>query len=151
MNKAQRIRVRISGVGAQCDRFRPRPAIVPERLTVVVMVIMLLTPYATCPAQESRNKLPKKQHRNSDAPFLQPDEAVQKMAIPDGFEVSVFASEPDIAEPIAFLLRPQRSALGRRELQLSDASAAHRRSGQSNPDSGRHRWRWGLRCEENVY
>ena len=53
-------------------------------------------------AQESRNKLPKKQHRVSDAPFLKPAEAVAKMSIPDGFEVSVFASEPDIAEPIAF-------------------------------------------------
>ena len=50
----------------------------------------------------SRNQLPKKQHRDSNAPFLKPAEAVEKMAIPDGFEVSVFASEPDIAEPIAF-------------------------------------------------
>ncbi|TWU51753.1 PVC-type heme-binding CxxCH protein [Rubripirellula reticaptiva] len=52
--------------------------------------------------QHARNELPMKQHRDSDAPFLTPDEAVAKMAIPDGFEVSVFASEPDIAEPIAF-------------------------------------------------
>ena len=50
----------------------------------------------------SRNELPKKQHRDSNAPFLKPKEAVAKMAIPEGFEVSVFASEPDIAEPIAF-------------------------------------------------
>jgi len=53
-------------------------------------------------AQESRNKLPKKQHRNSNAPFLKPEQAVAKMSIPKGFEVSIFASEPDIAEPIAF-------------------------------------------------
>lgn len=52
--------------------------------------------------QHSRNQLPKKQHRDSDAPFLKPADAVAKMAIPEGFEVSVFASEPDIAEPIAF-------------------------------------------------
>lgn len=52
--------------------------------------------------QHDRNQLPKKQHRDSDAPFLNPKEAVAKMAIPEGFEVSVFASEPDIAEPIAF-------------------------------------------------
>lgn len=50
----------------------------------------------------SRNELPRRQHRDSDAPFLKPDQAVARMAIPDGFEVSVFASEPDIAEPIAF-------------------------------------------------
>lgn len=53
-------------------------------------------------ADEPRNLLPKKQHRISDAPFLKPSEAVGKMSIPEGFEVSVFASEPDIAEPIAF-------------------------------------------------
>jgi putative membrane-bound dehydrogenase-like protein len=53
-------------------------------------------------ADEPKNQLPKKQHKDSDAPFLSPAEAVAKMAIPEGFEVSVFASEPDIAEPIAF-------------------------------------------------
>ncbi|MDB4491636.1 hypothetical protein N9260_01300 [bacterium] len=44
----------------------------------------------------------KEEHNTSDAPFLKPDEAVAKMEIPDGFEVSIFASEPDIGEPIAF-------------------------------------------------
>ncbi|MCH1440175.1 MAG: hypothetical protein L7W43_11000, partial [Rubripirellula sp.] len=53
-------------------------------------------------AVDPRNELPKKQHRTSDAPFLTPEQAVKKMAIPEGFEVSVYASEPDIAEPIAF-------------------------------------------------
>ncbi len=53
-------------------------------------------------AEDARNTLPKQQHKTSDAPFLTPPEAVAKMVIPDGFEVSIFASEPDIAEPIAF-------------------------------------------------
>jgi len=53
-------------------------------------------------AEEKRNQLPKQQHRTSNAPFLKPAEAVAKMSIPDGFDVSIFASEPDIAEPIAF-------------------------------------------------
>ncbi len=44
----------------------------------------------------------KRQHRTSNAPFLKPEEAVAKMSIPDGFEVSIFAAEPDIGEPIAF-------------------------------------------------
>ncbi len=51
---------------------------------------------------DERNKLPKQQHRSSDAPFLSPAEAIDTMAIPPGFEVKVFAAEPDIAEPIAF-------------------------------------------------
>ncbi|MBG89342.1 MAG: hypothetical protein CMO80_20935 [Verrucomicrobiales bacterium] len=41
-------------------------------------------------------------HRTSNAPFLKPQEALAKMAIPQGFEVSIFASEPTIGEPIAF-------------------------------------------------
>ncbi len=53
-------------------------------------------------SDDGHNHLPKKQHNDSDAPFLSPSEAVAKMSIPEGFEVSVFASEPDIAEPIAF-------------------------------------------------
>jgi len=57
-------------------------------------------PLAT--ADDSRNQLPKKQHKDSDTPFLKPAEAVSKMVIPDGFQVSVFAAELDIAEPIAF-------------------------------------------------
>ena len=40
--------------------------------------------------------------KTSNAPFLKPAEAEAKMSIPDGFEVKIFAAEPDIAEPIAF-------------------------------------------------
>lgn len=43
-----------------------------------------------------------KQHRTSDAPFLSPTEAVAKMEVPDGFQIDIFAAEPDIGEPIAF-------------------------------------------------
>ncbi|MEP3477800.1 MAG: PVC-type heme-binding CxxCH protein [Fuerstiella sp.] len=57
---------------------------------------------ATTFADDGHNHLPKKQHKDSNAPFLTPAEAVAKMSIPSGFDVSVFASEPDIAEPIAF-------------------------------------------------
>ena len=40
---------------------------------------------------DPRNELPKKQHKTSDAPFLTPEQAVKKMAIPEGFEVSIYA------------------------------------------------------------
>ena len=70
-------------------------------LLAMAIGFLQLTP-ALVNAQDDRNELPKKQHRTSDAPFLKPDEAVKKMAIPDGFDVSIFAAEPDIAEPIAF-------------------------------------------------
>ncbi len=42
------------------------------------------------------------EQKTSNAPFLKPEEAVKKMDIPEGFDVSVFVSEPDIGEPIAF-------------------------------------------------
>jgi putative membrane-bound dehydrogenase-like protein len=43
-----------------------------------------------------------KQHKSSDTPFLTPKEAVAKMSIPEGFDVSIYTSEPHIGEPIAF-------------------------------------------------
>lgn len=71
-----------------------RPAINALAMIVVAASVTL--------AEDGHNHLPKKQHKDSDAPFLKPAEAVAKMSIPSGFDVSVFASEPDIAEPIAF-------------------------------------------------
>jgi len=68
----------------------------------LLVFILALSVVSLAGAQESRNKLPKKQHKSSNAPFLKPAEAVKTMSIPKGFEVSVFAAEPDIAEPIAF-------------------------------------------------
>ncbi|MEM9367106.1 MAG: PVC-type heme-binding CxxCH protein [Planctomycetota bacterium] len=70
-----------------------------SRLLIIVLWLSV-APQPSVNAQ--RNQLPKKQHKISDAPFLAPAEAVAKMSLPDGFEVSVFAAEPDIAEPIAF-------------------------------------------------
>ncbi len=70
--------------------------------TRLIFAAFLLSSVSLGMAQESRNQLPKKQHRTSEAPFLKPAAAVSKMSIPDGFDVSIFASEPDIAEPIAF-------------------------------------------------
>ena len=72
---------------------------IPSRDLCLAVALLIAIPAS---AQESRNKLPKQQHKTSNAPFLKPAEAVKKMAIPDGFEVSIFAAEPDIAEPIAF-------------------------------------------------
>lgn len=75
-------------------------------MTTRIILTINLVVLCLCPASahddEHRNELPKKQHRTSNAPFLKPKEAVAKMAIPDGFEVSIFAAEPDIAEPIGF-------------------------------------------------
>ena len=78
---------------------RATPASLPSLLNLLG-VLVFVTSGAV--ADDGHNHLPKKQHKDSDAPFLKPAEAVAKMSIPDGFDVSVFASEPDIGEPIAF-------------------------------------------------
>ena len=58
----------------------------PSRSVLAATVILCITTATT--GETPRNRLPKQQHKRSDAPFLQPEEAVAKMAIPDGFEVS---------------------------------------------------------------
>ena len=65
-------------------------------ITRFTVTIALLASAALAPAQDRS-----KQHKTSNAPFLKPEEAVARMSIPDGFEVKIFASEPDIGEPEA--------------------------------------------------
>ena len=43
-----------------------------------------------------------KELKTSNAPFLTPEEAVAKMEIDEEFDISIYAAEPDIGEPIAF-------------------------------------------------
>jgi putative membrane-bound dehydrogenase-like protein len=40
--------------------------------------------------------------RPSGQPYLSPEESVKPLRVPDGWEVKVFAAEPDIINPIAF-------------------------------------------------
>jgi putative membrane-bound dehydrogenase-like protein len=75
-------------------------------VSLIMVSVIVSTPWFVT-AQQSKNQLPKnqlpkQQHKTSNAPFLKPAEAVAKMSIPAGFDVSVFAAEPDIGEPIAF-------------------------------------------------
>lgn len=64
--------------------------------TAIPCLAALLLLAATSTAQQKR------QLKTSNAPFLDPEEAVAKMDIPEGFDVRIFAAEPDIGEPIAF-------------------------------------------------
>ena len=72
------------------------------RFAGLIVGSLVLVSLVALAADSQRNRLPKRQHSTSNAPFLKPQAAVEKMSIPDGFEVSIFASEPDIGEPIAF-------------------------------------------------
>ena len=69
---------------------------------VLVGVIAIGFTIGLADTEQPRNRLPKRQHNTSNAPFLKPEQALKAMAIPHGFDVSIFAAEPDIGEPIAF-------------------------------------------------
>lgn len=56
--------------------------------TVLLLFVFLLSPEIF--AQESE--------------LLTPQEAAEKMSAPEGFEVTLFAGEPDVAQPIAFTI-----------------------------------------------
>src|SRR6516162_2783030 len=40
--------------------------------------------------------------RASGQPYLKPEESLKRLVVPPGYEVKVFAAEPDIINPIAF-------------------------------------------------
>lgn len=86
-------------------RKRPLPCF-RHKLAALALVTVTAASLVVGPLllaeDQPRNRLPRKQHSTSNAPFLKPAAAVAKMSIPDGFDVSVFAAEPDIGEPIAF-------------------------------------------------
>ena len=42
--------------------------------------------------------------KSSGQPYLKPAESVARMKVADGFEVKLFAGEPDVVNPIAFTL-----------------------------------------------
>ena len=77
----------------------------PKNSFTTLLSFVLLLDFASAQKSKSAKFVVQKkhrQHKTSNAPFLKPKEAVAKMSIPEGFEVSVYAAEPDIAEPIAF-------------------------------------------------
>lgn len=76
--------------------------LINPRLYPLLTIALLIGAICHSTHAWSQQLLPKKQHRTSDAPFLKPVDAVKAMSIPKGFEVSIFAAEPDLAEPIAF-------------------------------------------------
>jgi len=84
------------------------------RLNCICRVLAIALVTSTCAMTVSAQAIDKSQEilapapelqgnkKTSNAPFLTPKEAVDKMDIPEGFEVSIYAAEPDIGEPIAF-------------------------------------------------
>lgn len=61
---------------------------------------VLLTPFRTVPAQESESKkFPNTQAL--DIPFTPPEDALNRIELPEGFKATLFAAEPDVHQPVA--------------------------------------------------
>jgi hypothetical protein len=65
--------------------------------------IILLSAF-TSPAVLAQKQFGFDNRKPSDQPYLKAEESAQKMQVAPGYEVKVFAAEPDIVNPIAFTL-----------------------------------------------
>jgi len=66
---------------------------------LALLTLLLLLPLAPAHAQKNfgfDNRKP------SGQPYLSPEESVKRFQLPPGWEISVFAAEPDIINPVAF-------------------------------------------------
>ena len=72
------------------------------KIKILITNLLYFALLITFASAQKKKKNPVYRVLDPNAPFLTPKEAVAKMSIPKGFEVSIYASEPDIAEPIAF-------------------------------------------------
>jgi putative membrane-bound dehydrogenase-like protein len=66
-----------------------------------VAVLLVLT-CGPLPAVRAQREFGFDNRKPSGQPYLKPEESLQKMKVADGFEVKLFAAEPDIVNPIAF-------------------------------------------------
>ena len=90
---------------------------------------------------------------------LKPEEAAAAMTVPEDFNVTLFAGEPDVHQPIAFCHRRSRPAVGRGVLHLSEAHAVRRaaaagsraQEGRPHPDLRGHRRRRQVRQEDRLH
>src|SRR5262245_52905341 len=67
-------------------------------MRIFYALVFILGPFASAHAQREfgfDNTKP------SGQPYLKPEESVKRMKVADGFEVKLFAAEPDVINPIA--------------------------------------------------
>ncbi|MEM7393570.1 MAG: hypothetical protein AAF492_14590, partial [Verrucomicrobiota bacterium] len=67
---------------------------------------LLLLPCLIVSSWADTFPLPKNTQNPKDVPPT-PQEAVQRMTLPEGFNITLFAGEPDIHQPIAFTFDDQ--------------------------------------------
>src|SRR5229473_2048812 len=67
--------------------------------SALVLVVGFLVPVPETLAQSEFGFV---NTRPSGQPYLTPEESLKRMRVPPGFEVKLFAAEPDIINPISF-------------------------------------------------
>src|SRR5919198_1674916 len=71
----------------------------PRTRVCLALVFALAAPLPTLHAQKNYGF---DNTRPSGQPYLSPEESLRRMRVPPGFEVTLFAAEPDVINPIAF-------------------------------------------------
>ncbi len=69
----------------------------PRRLTVLALLV-------AGPAAPAQKEFGFDNRKPSGQEYLKPEETVRRMKVADGFEVKLFAGEPDVVNPIAFTI-----------------------------------------------
>src|SRR5262249_34101326 len=65
-------------------------------------LLLALTACLPLPAAFAQKNFGFDNTRPSGQPYLSPEESLRRLKVPPGYEVKVFAAEPDIINPIAF-------------------------------------------------
>src|SRR6266446_8596057 len=68
-----------------------------KRIAVGVTVLLVFQSLAIAQKEHGFDNT-----KTSGQPYLDPQESLKRMKVPPGFEVTLFAAEPDIINPIAF-------------------------------------------------
>jgi len=82
-----------------------------------LLLLLLLSAFAT-PAVLAQKQFGFDNRKPSGQPYLSPEESVKRLQVPPGWEVKVFAAEPDIINPIAFTI-DKRGRHGMRLVELA--------------------------------
>src|SRR5205807_1111038 len=67
-------------------------------------LVLVVAFFASVPALLDQSEFGFVNTRPSGQPYLTPEESLKRMRVPPGWEVKVFAAEPDIINPIAFTI-----------------------------------------------
>src|SRR5262249_58901471 len=79
----------------------PRPAFAPSTRSRMSRWFSLALFLAIAPPALAQREYGFDNRKPSGQPYLKPEESVARMKVADGFEVKLFAAEPQIVNPIA--------------------------------------------------